>query len=355
MRDPTPSRRRLLLGGLTAAIGSTAGCLGDRPLGGSDDGGSDDDDRVLTLTLADEGETLREGRVTDPTETDPRWDETAFGAVREGEPYTTQYRKPFFSTPDDPTYAVHEGTYYRLGSVVVDEAETTRPVLRLFDGDGSGGPEKAGGTDGTNGSTDDPAGDAADVVDADTLPAGDQRAVEIAHLAARARGNEGGVPNGLVQRGGYVYRDEAAVSASTLLEADGSERIRFRDTVYRIETARERFYEPVYRATGEPVAESSARMEAILRATLVGARLSPDGLSDDAREVLEETRYEEYAESHPFSTAYEEVLRELHERPFIDGNVTKDAFAGDRGRGLVRYGDRYYDYRLRFGSGDGGG
>lgn len=350
MRDSTPSRRRLLIGGLAAAIGSTAGCLGDRPIGSSDGGGSDDADRVLTLTLTDDGETLREGRVTDPTEDDPGWDEAAFDAVRNGETYTTQYRKPFLSTDDDPTYAVHEDTYYRLGSVVVDEAETTRPVLRLFDDDGSVGPD---GSSGTSESTDEPAADAGSVVDADTLPAGDRRAVEIAHFAARARGNEGGVPNGLVRRGGSVYRDEAAVSASTLLEADGPEHVRFRDAVYRIETDRERFHEPVHRATGEPVAESPERMEAILRATLVGARISPGDLSSDARELLEEARYGGYEESHPFSAAYEEALRALHERPFIDGNVTKDAFAGGRGRGFVRYGDRYYDYRLRFESGDG--
>ncbi len=337
----------MLSAGLAAVVGATAGCLGDRPLGGSDDrGGSGDGDRPLTLALSDEGETLRGGRVTDPTEDDPRWDEPAFAAVRAGESHTTQYRKPFLSRADDPTYAVHEGTYYRLGSVVVDEAETTRAVLRLFD-DG-----ESDGSSGTNGSADEPASDASGVVDADALPEGDRPAVEIAHLAARARGNEGGVPNGLVQRGGYVYRDEAAASSSTLLEADGPTHVRYRDTVYRIETARERFYEPVYRATGEPVAESSARMEAILRVALVGARLSPDDLSSDAREVLEEARYGGYSESHPFSAAYEEVLRALHERPFIDGNVRKDAFSGARERELVEYEDRYYDYRLRFGSGD---
>lgn len=356
MHDSTPSRRRVLAGGLAAAIGSIAGCFGDRPLGDSDDGeGSGDADRPLTLTLTDEGETLREGRVADPTEDDPRWDVAAFAAVRAGESYTTQYRKPFLSTANDPTYAVHEGTYYRLGSVVVDEAETTRPVLRLFDdgeSDASNGSTGTNGSDGTNGSADEPASDASGVVDADALPEGDRRAVEIAHFAARARGNEGGVPYGLVQRGGYVYRDETAVSTSTLLAADGPTRVRYRDIVYRIETARERFYEPVYRATGEPVAESPARMEAVLRATLVGARLSPDDLSSDAREVLEEARYGGYSEPHPFSAAYEEVLRALHERPFIDGNVRKDAFSGARDRELVEYGDRYYDYRLRFGPAD---
>ncbi|MUW14595.1 hypothetical protein GJ633_07850 [Halorubrum sp. CBA1125] len=331
MTDVTPSRRRVLLGGLAGAIGATTGCLGldERAV---DDGGAGDE-RVLALSLADGRDALRDRHVVDPESSDPRWDEAAFAAVRADEDYTTQYRKPFFSTPDDPTYAVSEGAYYRLGSVVVNEAAVTRPVLRLF-----GVEERAA--------------DVPDGVAAETLPEGDRRAVEIAHFAARARGNEGGVPIGLVERDGYVYRDDAAIDDSRLLDEDGPTHVRFRDTVYRVETERERFHEPVYRATGERVAESRERMEAILRATFVDARFSREGLSATARDVLAEARHGEYSEPHPFSNAYEEVLRALHAWPYLDGNVRNDAGATPERR-TIRYDSRYYDCRLRFESAGG--
>jgi hypothetical protein len=339
MDDTSPSRRTVLAGGLAAAVGAVSGCLGDSVTSGPEDGGGD---RVLRLALDDAGETLRENAVVDPDETEPRWDEAAFEAVRAGDAYTVRYRKPFFSTDEDPTHAVHEGTYYRLGSVVVDEAETTRPVLRLFgveeeDAEGTGEND----TEGT-GEND------TEAVDAEALPQGDRRAVRIAHFAARARGNSGGVPVGLVERGGYVYRNEDALEASALLSEDGPTRVAYRDTTYWVAVERERFYEPVYRATGEVVAESPERMEAVLRALDVGPRLSEEALSADAREVLERAMLGGYEESHPYSDAYAEVLRSLHERPFLDGNVRKDAPRQWSGSQMLRYDGRYYDYRLVF-------
>ncbi|WP_144923935.1 hypothetical protein [Halorubrum salsamenti] len=340
MSDSKPSRRRVLAGGLAAAAGAVAGCLDGSVTGGPANG--DDDDRVLALSLSDLGETLRDGAVVDPAETDPGWDEAAFAAARDGEEYTTQYRTPFPSAGDDPTYARHEGTYYRLSSVVVDEAEATRPVLRLFDVDEAAGTDEADDGNGTD------SGDDSDPVEQTALPEGDRRAVEIAHRSARARGNSGGVPIGLVERGGYVYRDEGAIDASELLATDGPSRVTYRDTVYRVEVTRERFHEPVHRAVAEPVAESPERMEAILRARTVGARIDRDDLSDDARQVIEAARHDGYEESHPYSEGYAEVLRGLHERPYLDGNIRKDAGWSESGSERVRYEDRYYDYRLRF-------
>jgi hypothetical protein len=287
--------------------------------------------------------------VVDPADAGPRWDEAAFAAAVDGERYTTQYRKPFPSATDEPTYAVHGDTYYRLDSVVVDEAEATRPVLRLFGVDGGDGTDAGEESDAAD---DSDAGDGADAVEREALPEGDRRAVEIAYFSARARGNSGGVPVGLVERGGYVYRDEAAVDASELLAPDGPDRVAYRDTVYRVEVTRERFYEPVYRAVAEPVAESPERMEAILRAHTVGARLDADDLSTDAREVIEAARYGGYEESHPYSDGYAEVLRAFHERAYLDGNVRKDAGWTESGSERIRYEDRYYDYRLRFKSSD---
>ncbi|WP_256403580.1 hypothetical protein [Halorubrum salinum] len=348
MHERTPSRRRVLAGGVAAAIGGVAGCLGGSLRGdGADDGG---DDRVLRLTLDSVGERLRDRFVDDPSEADPTWDTSAFAAVRAGETYTTQYRRPFFSTTDDPRFAVHAGTYYRLGSVVVDEAETVRPILRLFDTDADGNTAESGAAEGStpgaeSGST--TGSDAA--VEAASLPSGDRRAVEIAHFAARARGTEGGVPIGLVERGGYVYRRADAVDASALLPDDGPDRVRFRDTVYRVEVSRERFHEPVYRATGTVVAESPERMEAILRAREVGARIAEGDLSADARRVIETASHGGYEESHPYSAAYRAVLRALHERPYLDGDIESDAMGTEAGSGMLRYAGRYYDYRLRFG------
>ncbi len=327
MHTPKPSRRRLLAGGLAAVAGTIAGCLDGSVTGGPANDG--DADRVLSLSLSDAGETLRDGAVVDPAETDTRWDDGAFAAARRGETHTTQFRTPFFSTPDDPTYAVHEGTYYRLSSVVVDEAAATRPVLRLF-------------------GVEDPETDEPEAADAEALPEGDRRAVEIAHFAARARDNAGGMPVGLVERGGYVYRDEEAVDASALLADDGPSRVTYRDIVYRVAVARERFYEPVYRAVAEPVAESPAEMEAILRARTVGARIDGDDLSADALEVIEAARHDGYEESHPYSDGYAEVLRAFHERPYLDGDVRNDGGVSESGADRIRYEDRYYDYRLRF-------
>ena len=337
MSDSKPSRRRVLAAGLAAATGALAGCLDGSVTGGPADSG---DDQVLVLTLDDAGETLRDGAVSDPAETNPWWDEAAFAAARDGERYTSQYRRPLPVAGDDPAYAVHDGTYYRLDSVVVDEAAATRPVLRLFDiDDADSGAETANGTD---------AGGGADAVERQTLPEGDRRAVRIAHFAARARGDAGGVPVGLVERGGYVYRTADAIDASELLAADGPNRVAYRDTVYRVEVTRERFHEPVYRAVAEPVASSPERMEAILRARTVGARLDRDDLSADARLVIEAARRDGYEESHPYSDGYAELLRAFHERPYLDGNVRKDGGGLESGSDRVRYGDRYYDYRLRF-------
>jgi hypothetical protein len=330
VNDARLSRRRFAAIGVAGATVAAAGCLGGTfDDGGQTGGGDGDGERVLRLSLSEVGARLRERYVTDPAEADPNWADGAFEAVRNGTTLTTQYRKPFFSGPDDPTYARHDETYYRLDSVVVGEATVSRPVLRLY--------EPAEGDDDSPGPT-----------GVEALPRIDRRAVEIAHFAARARGNEGGIPSGLVQRGGYVYRRDDAAAESDLLADDGPARVTYRDIEYAVEITDEEFHEPVYRATGERVADAPERMEAVLRAQFVGARFARDDLSADARDVLLAARTDEYRESHPFSEAYREVLRTLHERPYIDGNIRKDAGVESNRADLLRYDDLYYDYRLRF-------
>lgn len=320
-----PSRRRFL--GAVGAIGvaALAGCGSAT----GDDAGA----RELVLSLSREDGPLRENHVVElPDDAgDVPWDAAAFEAARDGESYTTRFRKPFFSSPDDPVYVLSEGTYYRCDSVVVDEATATHPVVRLY------------AVDSTT------ATPAEDVVDASALPERDQRAVRIAHKAARARNDEGGVPWGLVRRGGYVYRRDGD---SELLAADGPDQVSFRDAVYTVEVTEETFHGPVYRATVEPVATSPERMESILRATFVDAYLSREGISREARDVLREAETEGYAESHPYSTAYEEVLRAIHARAYVDGNIRKDAGGRHDGRPMLRYDGSYFDYTLRFRSSD---
>jgi hypothetical protein len=325
------------------AVAAAAGCLG--PFGSDGIGDSaGPSERSLRLSLSPRADTLRERYVIDVTDlADARSPdaEEAFRTTLEGSTYTTQYRTPFFSSPDDPAYVRDEGTHYRLGSVVVDEAAETRPVLRLRDGtridDGDVETDTAD------------AGNDADGIATERLPQSDRRAVEIAHMAARARGDEGGVPWELVQRGGYVYRSAEAVETSRLLSDDGPDRVVYRETAYTVEITEERFHEPVYRATVEPVAASAERMEAILRAEFVDARIARDALSTNESEVLRSARGDGYDEPHPYSEGYRGVLTALHERAYLDGNVEKDAFSdAARGSGTVLYGGEYYEYRLRF-------
>lgn len=323
-------RRRFLLSGAAAAAAVTAGCL--------DDPAGDDAGRTLSLSIARRGSSLSDRHVVELSDTRPPWSADAFEAALDGSAYTTQYRKPFFSTPDDPAYTERDGTYYRLGSVVVGEASEIRPVLRLRDPDPDPDSNSDPDTDGD--------GSAAGT-DADGLPDGDQRAVRIAHMAARARGNEGGVPWGLVERGGYVYRRDDTIEASRVLADDGPEYVVYRDTRYAAETSRERVHEPVYRATVEPVATDAAGMEAVLRAQFVDARVDRDELSTDAQEVLRVARGDGYDEAHPYSAGYRELLTALHERAFLDGNSRKDATTDGHGRGILAYGDVYLEYRLR--------
>lgn len=322
MSDDVPSRRQFIGGGLAAAATATAGCLGI--LGGDE---AADNERELTLDMHRVGERLRDEFLTDLSETPMEYDEQAFEATLDGESYTTQYHPPFHSTPEDPVYAEHEGTYYRLGSVVVGEEPETNPVLRISEVE---------------------SGDPSNAVAHSALPDHDQRAVRVAWFAARARGNVGGVPIGLVQRGGYVYRNETAIERSELLAEDGPDRVAYRDSVWAVEIARERFYEPVHRATVEPVAESPAELEAVLRAKFVDARFSRADLSEEALDVVESAGMDSYSETHPFSAAYEEVLRELHARAYIDGNVEKDSGVDSGGQRYVRFEDSYYDYALGF-------
>lgn len=326
MPDALPSRRELLAGGLTVAFAGFAGCLG--VFGDRNDGDESSATGRLEFALHRVDGPLHEARVVSADDPPDSWADGAFEAAVADDRFTTQYRKPFFARADDPVYARHDGAYYELDSVIVDEVAETRPVLRLS-------------------FVDEDAAESS-VVDADSLPGADRDAVRVAHMAARARGNPGGYPVGLVQRGGYVYRRPVGIDESRLLADDGPEYVRYRDRVHAVSVQRERFHEPVYRATAERLAERAERMEAILRAHFVAARFGADDVSADARELLQEAMgSERYAETHPYSDAYVEVLRAMDKRPYVDGNVRKDG-GGFDGTGMLRYDGTYYDYILHF-------
>ncbi|WP_135851578.1 hypothetical protein [Halorussus salinus] len=337
----TISRRRLLAAGSAVALAGTSGCLDAiRDATGSDSAigsetGNVSGERRLRLSLSRQSGTLADHYVTD-FEGRPHWDEEAFAAAVSGETYTTQLRQPFFAR-DDPKYAKHDGTYYRLGSVVVGEREETHPVLRLR----------------TVGSPDE-LDSVPDHTAREDLPEADQHAVEIAHMAARARGNVGGVPVGLVERGGYVYRSDEGVEESRLLGDSGPSHVEYRGKIYAVEVSRETFYEPIYRAEVEPVADSPAELEAVLRARFVEARFVRGDLSTDERSLLRDARGRKgYGESHPYSEAYRSVLKRLRRRAYIDGNIRKDAFSEPDRPSVVLYDGEYYEYYLRFVTDDG--
>ncbi len=46
------------------------------------------------------------------------------------------------------------------------------------------------------------------------------------------------------------------------------------------------------------------------------------------------------------------MLKRLHRRAYIDGNVRKDSFAEPDRRSVALYDGEYYEYRLRFVTGD---
>jgi hypothetical protein len=325
-----PSRRRFLAGAVAGGVGAAAGCLGI-----TGDESDDSDGATLTLSLSRVDGSLHDRYVLDREAPADRWDEAALDAAVAGDSYTTQHGKPFSAGADDPEYAAHEGTYYRLGSVVVDEVTETYPVLRLYGADEAVESAVEAGEDGP-------------------LPKADRRAVRIAHFAARARGNVGGYAVGLVERGGYAYRTESDRADSELLDDDGPGHISYRDSTYRTDIERERFHEAVYRPTAEPVAERPERIEAILRARLVGPRIGSDELSAEAERIVDRAAADEYTETRPYSEAFVELLRALDARPYLDGNVRKDAGLAGNDEEMIRHGEAYYERYLRLsGSVDG--
>jgi hypothetical protein len=86
----------------------------------------------------------------------------------------------------------------------------------------------------------------------------------------------------------------------------------------------------------------------VLRARLVDAYVTPADLSEDSRDIFRRAEGDGYAEPHPYSDAYQELLKELQAWPYLDGNVEKDAMPGDDVGRVVAYGEEYYEYRLRF-------
>lgn len=289
-------------------------------------------ERALRLSLSEMGGTLRERYVVDLEETPVPWDEMAFDAALNGSSFTTQGHSPFVASDDEPRYARHDGSYYHLDSVVVGKRVLTHPVLRL---ETVGRPSELDSVP--------------EHVSVSDLPEGDRGAVQVAYMAARARNNAGGAPWGLVERDGYVYRNETAIAESQLLGGDGPTHVEYRGTIYEVAVTRERFHEAVYRPDVEAVAETESDIEAILQAQLVEAYLDPDDLSEAEREIVRTARQESYSESHPYSPAYESLLKRLEKWPYLDGDIEKDAgVETNPRRPFIEYGEEYLRYQLVF-------
>ena len=318
------TRRKLLTFGGLATVATLSGC--SQPYQFGNNKSSD----YLVISLSQLDSTLRDRYVADLTETRPPWDEEAFNATLNGTAYTTQHHPPFFTRgEDDPTYAQRNGTYYHLDSQITDEKTVEHPILRLYEVE-----------DET---------DASEVVPHSSLEQVDKQAVQIAWFAARARGNKGGVPWELAERDGYVFRDPNAIETSDLLDESGPSYVEHRDTVYEVQITRETFHEAVYQPDVDPVADSDSQMETILRAAVLDSRISRDELSEEERSLLREAIWDSYSEQHPYSDAYEGVLKKLDQWAYLDGDIEKDGRieSGLRQRYLL-YDDRYFSYTLRF-------
>lgn len=286
----------------------------------------------LKLSISPVDGLLRDRYVVDLTETRPPWDEEAFNATVNGSTYTTQHHTPFFAREDDrPTYAERDGTYYRLDSLIVGEETVMHPLLRLY---------TVGRLDRLD--------DVPEHVSHSDLSQADRRAVQVAYFAARARGNVGGVPWGLVERDGYVYRDEEAIESSELLDGSGPSHVEHRDSIYEVAVSRETFHETEYRATADPVADSEAEIEQLLQAALLDARLTREELSSAERDILRRAIGDSYGESHPYSDAYASLLETFNHWAYLDGDIEKDAIESGLRRRHLRYDDRYFSYTLRF-------
>jgi hypothetical protein len=98
----------------------------------------------------------------------------------------------------------------------------------------------------------------------------------------------------------------------------------------------------------EPIANDPAQLEAILRVQLVDTRVDPAEFSQEAQDVIHTAAGDGYSESHPYSSAYQSVLRALDARAYLDGDTDNDALGGAYGSGTLQYGDDYFEYRLRF-------
>ncbi len=164
MPSDTLSRRNLLVG-CDMIMGSLlAGCTGRLSRGDSLT------NPTLHFQMERIGRSLVDHHVVDLEETRIEWVEKAFEVALKGSDYATPLRPPFpVRNGDEPAYAHHEGIYYELDSIIVGEEQLSQPVLRLFSVGQQGESEEV-----------------PDFTPYEELPTVDQRAVQIAHMAARA-------------------------------------------------------------------------------------------------------------------------------------------------------------------------
>jgi len=306
-------RRRTLLAGVGTGITALAGCLG-----AIDDGTDAPRYELNVQSIGDTADlvTAQTWRPEDTPDDASRRD--AWERATDGEAVETVGYAPL----PDGEYTERDGRYFLLRRTVVGQRRVERPVLRLSwvgHADELENPPEA--------------------TPANSLPEVDRRALTPAYFAARAREFEGGAPWDIIERGGSVYRTR--VAESELVPESDHEHVRYQDTILRVRTATETFYDPVYETTARPVADGRAAFVDVVEGARLDARIDASALEGSERRILDTAGADGYEETEPLSEDY----RRLIERLGLQELLYNGGASAENGL-LLKLDERYYRYGL---------
>jgi len=220
----------------------------------------------------------------------------------------------------DGEYTERDGHYFLLRRTVVGQRRVERPVLRLSwvgHADELENPPEA--------------------TPADSLPAVDRGALAPAYFAARAREFEGGAPWDLIERGGTVYRRHTA--ESELVPESDHEHVRYHNTILRVRTATETFYDPVYETTARSIADGRAAFVDVVEGARLDARIDASALKGSERRILDSAGADGYEEAEPLSEDYRRLIERLGLQELLYNGGAKNGL-------LLKFDERYYHYGL---------
>ncbi|WP_049935610.1 hypothetical protein [Haloplanus natans] len=237
---------------------------------------------------------------------------TALDAVLPDGRHTTYGYEPL---PSD-AYVDHEGTYYRLASVVTGRRRLERPLVRVDP-------------------VSDPPPDAAVI---DSLPRPSARALKILHTYTQTDGETSTAD--LLRGDAYVLRRPAELESRLATGALDGRMVATTESgtwAYRVRVARERIVETAYTALAIPVASTRDAFRKVVFGSRIDAELAPGTLSDTVRTRLGRAIDRgTYAETTPLSSAFDTLLERL-------GLGAVDTAASGR---LLWYDDALYRYAL---------